>query len=147
MPPYYRYRWALDRISKLYDWLVGWLVYSYSVSAAIPAAMPGCRGLADSRSFAERISRPHFTTPKVWPAVPSPPLVVWLLYTTTYISPQEVTYLCLCFCSSNYHSYLYAVHEALFFFTIVLRLVEAHCLVCCGRDTFSLPLMFIPRLC
>ncbi|PVH90825.1 hypothetical protein DM02DRAFT_401712 [Periconia macrospinosa] len=26
--------------------------------------MPGCRGLANSRRFAERISTPHFTTPK-----------------------------------------------------------------------------------
>ncbi|KAK7178046.1 hypothetical protein PSPO01_15904 [Paraphaeosphaeria sporulosa] len=60
-------------------------------------------------------------------------------------SPQEVTYLPVCL-FLNYRSCLYAVHEALFFFTIVLRLVEALCLVCCGRDTFSLPLVFIPRL-
>ena len=49
------------------------LFESYSVSAAVLAAMPGCKGLADSRRFAENLSAsPHFTIPVVWPAVPSP---------------------------------------------------------------------------
>jgi hypothetical protein len=61
--------------------------------------------VGNSRRFAERIRRPHFTTPTVWPAVPSPPLVVWLLYTTTYISSQEVTYLCLHVFPPTYYSY------------------------------------------
>lgn len=64
----------------------------------------------------------HFTTPKVWLAIPSPPLVVWLLSTTTYISSQEVTYLCLHVSPPTYCSYRLPYMKPLFFVAAVSSL-------------------------
>lgn len=72
--------------------------------------------------FAERISRLHFTTPKVWPAVPSPPLVVWLLSMTTYISSQVVTYLCLHVFPLMYCSYRLPYMKPSFFVAAISSL-------------------------
>jgi len=48
-----------------------------------------------------------------------------VLSTIMYISPQEVTYLCPCVCSSKYRSCLCAVYEAFVFLCHNVRLIEA----------------------
>ena len=108
--------------------------------------MLGSKGLADSRRFAEKTSAsPHFTIPVVWPAVPLP-LRRLASITTVYISPLEMTYLSvlmflellfLCVCRIR----------SLVCVTMFLRIIEAHCLVCCDYDTFNLPLVFSCHSC
>ena len=71
--------------------------------------------------------------------------MVCLLFTTMYISPLEVTYLSV------------FVFLKLLFLCVcriqslvcndVLRLIEAHCLVCRDCDTFNIPLVFSCHSC
>jgi hypothetical protein len=73
------------------------LFESYLVSAAFCAAMPGCKGLADSRHFAEKISAsPHFSIPVVWPAVPSPLRGLASIYDYVHFISKSDVFACVC---------------------------------------------------
>ena len=107
-------------------------------SRVISAAMPGCRGLADSRRFAEKTSAsPHFTIPMAWPAVPLPLRGLASIYDYVHFASRSDVFACVyvprigvpvCMPYSKYCMC-----------SVVSRLVEARCLACRVRYTFGLP--------
>jgi hypothetical protein len=80
---------------------------------------------------------PHFTLERA--ICPQRPAVVLLLSATMYILSLEVT--CLPACVFLKLLFPCVPHSKSCMYTVVSRLVEARCLVCRVRCTFSLPLM------